>query len=472
MGDQCFYVAALTQTLLHLMALSEFIGRIHPALVHFPIVLLLTAVAFEWLGRWKRYRKLKKSIKFLLTSGFIAALAACLTGLLHEQSGEFDAHQTSFHQWLGIAVTVLAFIALLLRGRKEQELRVGYVGTLVSLTIVVILAGHAGAEITYGKGFLNPAQLFSFPEKKSLSELRTAYLYKDVIAPILQEKCYQCHGANRQKGKLRLDEPDFILKGGKDGIVVGKEQSELLDRIQLPLDDDDHMPPKEKRQLTDNDIRLIAFWLNSGPDFTTRLSDLKGADSLIRELGEESHELAIAPMPNERVLETLRRNGVVVSFITQGNGVLSLNFLNADSSQLKSSIKSMAEISRQVVELKMSGIRLNEGDWPFLGKMQSLIRLRLDGTNVGRTGIDELIGLPSLESVNLTNTSVTATDIKKLAGLPRLKNLFLFRSAIRQSDQESLRRLFPHTNLDFGNYEVPTFASDTSVQTKPYVAPR
>src|SRR5947207_1605909 len=63
------------------------------------------------------------------------------------------------------------------------------------------------------------------------------------VQPIFKSACYQCHGPDKQKGKLRLDAKTIALHGGKSGkaIVPGNvEQSELLKRI-TSKDDDERM---------------------------------------------------------------------------------------------------------------------------------------------------------------------------------------------------------------------------------------
>ena len=98
-------------------------------------------------------------------------------------------------------------------------------------------------------------------------------VYSDIIQPILQEKCYSCHGPRKQKAKLRLDGKDNILRGGKDGKVVEaklNEKPEMLRRILLPPDDEDHMPPKEKGQLSERQVMLIRWWLEKGADFNVK----------------------------------------------------------------------------------------------------------------------------------------------------------------------------------------------------------
>ena len=40
------------------------------------------------------------------------------------------------------------------------------------------------------------------------------------VRPVLVERCYTCHGADKQKGGLRLDSRDALRKGGDSGPAV------------------------------------------------------------------------------------------------------------------------------------------------------------------------------------------------------------------------------------------------------------
>ena len=67
--------------------------------------------------------------------------------------------------------------------------------------------------------------------------------YVTQIKPILSTKCYSCHGALKQKAKLRLETRTLMLKG--EVIVPGKAEESLL--IEKILDEgDDRMPPPEE----------------------------------------------------------------------------------------------------------------------------------------------------------------------------------------------------------------------------------
>ena len=108
------------------MSLLDYLGRFHPVLVHLPIGFLLAAVFLECLSSLKGYKKVRKAVRFLLLIGFAAALFTSLTGWLHADSGEFDAKLVKSHRALGIVLTLFSLVALILHGRKNKEVRVGY----------------------------------------------------------------------------------------------------------------------------------------------------------------------------------------------------------------------------------------------------------------------------------------------------------------------------------------------------------
>ena len=62
------------------------------------------------------------------------------------------------------------------------------------------------------------------------------------IRPIFADTCYKCHGSEKQKGELRMDSAEAMLKGGKEGkdLTPGDPaKSDLYRRISLPASDDD-----------------------------------------------------------------------------------------------------------------------------------------------------------------------------------------------------------------------------------------
>lgn len=91
--------------------------------------------------------------------------------------------------------------------------------------------------------------------------------YAKSVKPLLQERCYACHGALKQKGGLRLDTATFIRKGGDSGSAVAPghpEKSLLITRV-LSSDPDEHMPPKhEGEPFKTSQVRVLQEWISAG----------------------------------------------------------------------------------------------------------------------------------------------------------------------------------------------------------------
>ena len=103
------------------------------------------------------------------------------------------------------------------------------------------------------------------------------------IRPILSDKCFHCHGPDEKerKGKLRLDQREAALQGGKSGepaITPGNpDKSELLARI-LTADPDDKMPPeKTHKVVSPREVQLLRQWIKEGAEFQGHWAFLKPA---------------------------------------------------------------------------------------------------------------------------------------------------------------------------------------------------
>ncbi len=86
------------------------------------------------------------------------------------------------------------------------------------------------------------------------------------ILPILQRSCIECHGPDKQEGKLRLDTRAASVKGGDSGaaIVPGKpNSSELLRRVALSKDHAEVMPARGE-PLSAAQVSLLRDWIATG----------------------------------------------------------------------------------------------------------------------------------------------------------------------------------------------------------------
>lgn len=100
---------------------------------------------------------------------------------------------------------------------------------------------------------------------------KTGVTYATDIKPIFEKSCIKCHGSEKQKGKLRLDNLEAVLKGGQDGKVVesgASAKSMLVHNVAHLGDEDDYMPPPDNKMkippLTKEQIGLIRAWIDQG----------------------------------------------------------------------------------------------------------------------------------------------------------------------------------------------------------------
>ncbi len=96
---------------------------------------------------------------------------------------------------------------------------------------------------------------FALKEQMQVAEPTEASLkYVNEIQPILNKYCYQCHGANEQKGDIRLDILNWDMVHGGDA----EKWDSALDEINAG-----NMPPKKKKQLTAEERRLVVEWITN-----------------------------------------------------------------------------------------------------------------------------------------------------------------------------------------------------------------
>ena len=90
--------------------------------------------------------------------------------------------------------------------------------------------------------------------------------FKRDIAPILEERCWACHGEDEQESDLRLDLRAHMLRGGDSGlaaIVPGKPEKSYLMEVIKHLDPKVKMPPDEDK-LPAEQIELLTRWIKEG----------------------------------------------------------------------------------------------------------------------------------------------------------------------------------------------------------------
>jgi mono/diheme cytochrome c family protein len=139
-------------------------------------------------------------------------------------------------------------------------------------------ATAAAAAFAFAPGLAssNRAQAADAPNPEGVK------LFEAKIRPILANNCIGCHGPDKQKGKLRMDTREGLIKGGleddKQVVVVvpgDPAKSKIIEAINYK-DEDSAMPPPKKnketgkmedRKLSDEQIKDMTEWVKLGAPY-------------------------------------------------------------------------------------------------------------------------------------------------------------------------------------------------------------
>ena len=348
------------------LAVLQFLGRLHPLAVHFPIGLLTVALFMELLTIGGKRQGLREGIHWMVYIGGGFAALSTLLGWLLQDNGDYSGTLVQNHQNLGIATAILAVLTALLLHRTLKGAFPSYLvyrSSLITTVVLLTLTGHLGANLTHGDDYLTAvfsADNTSYDTKNashllarlqpldSLSETQQDSLNLEVRA-IMAHNCFQCHSENKQKGELVLDNKRGVFKGGESGpvIVAGRpDESELYDRISRSPDADGVMPKKGK-VLKSDEIDLIKLWIEKGAHWSDRAlkifpeaalalnkpplpessSEVHPVDRLV-DAYFEKHRVAWGPLVDDRafvrrayldIIGLLPEPEQITSFVNDGN---------------------------------------------------------------------------------------------------------------------------------------------------------
>lgn len=470
----------------------QVVGRMHPLLLHFPIVLLVIAAVWE-LFLQKKISTKEESGKteigdyLLLTAAFTAALSA-LMGLFLSQEEGYNAEAIVWHKWTGVVVSLAAFGWFTFKNTIRASVLLSRLASGVSLA-AIIMTGHQGANITHGEDFLT-APLQSKKEETKVS-LEDAVVFTDLVKPILEKKCINCHNSQKSKGELLMETPEQLLKGGKHGKLWNVDTADLgllIQRIHLPMDAKKHMPPAGKPQLTSEEIAVLRYWIKSGADFKQKVNELADidplkilAESLLKTSDVETYTFKAA---NEGTIKKLNTNYRVIAPLALGSPALSVDFFGAsqfDNTQLKA----LQAIKKQVVQLNLNKMPVKDEDLKTIAGFENLRKLNLSFTQITGTTLNELKNLKFLHTLSLSGTKLKSADLAALKGLPALKVLNLWNTSVAKKDMIALKSALSKTAIETGfdgdtiiaqlsmpilvNDDIQVFREDTKIELKHYV---
>jgi len=264
---------------------------------------------------------------------------------------------------------------------------------------------------------------------------------KDVY-PVLQQTCFKCHGAEKQKGKLRLDSPEFSLKGGKAGpayVAGDAAKSELIKRIMLPKTHDDFMPA-EGEPLPAKQIEALKDWINQGAIWPAGLATPKeSAHSAPLEVKLPEYK----PSPAEsKAIEKLAQSGIDARPIAMNTQWREANLRLLGTNVTDATVANLKEVLG-LVDLNLAQTKVTDAGLNSISGLVNLTRLHLELTSITDAGLAQLKNLSNLSYLNLYGTAVTDQGLDNLTGLKKLKNLYVWQTKVTDAGIAKLKQSIP-----------------------------
>ena len=430
------------------------VGRLHPLILHFPIVVLIMAMVLEFFRFKERFRTEKLYHDFTtylwLTGALFAAVTAIMGIFLSKEEG-YDGATLQFHKWFGVSIVFISTLVYWCRSAGWYNAGIARAGA-VSALVCVVIASHFGADITHGENFiLSPV----WHPEKALVPIDKAFVFRDVVQPIFESKCTSCHNSGKTKGGLLLTDERSLLKGGRDGklFIAGQPQlSLLLQRIHLPEGEKKHMPPSGKPQLTADEMAVLYLWIKQNADFKKKVTDLLPNDSLRiiaatflkpAEEAKDEYDFAAA---DEKLIKKLNNNYRVIYPVAQGSPALGVNIYNKGSYQQKT-LTELSTINKNVVSLDLSKMPVKDAELKTIAHFENLRTLNMNFTDITGKTLRELAKLKYLKTLSLAGTKLDQQAVTQIGSLKSLTEIALWNTGIPDAELAALQQ--KNKNINF-----------------------
>jgi len=424
------------------------IGHFHPLLVHLPIGIILMAAALEVYNRFHPKPSADDLILFTLGFAGVTALVSLGTGWLLAEEGGFDEDLLFLHRWMAVAFTVTTILLFLLKRSKSEGIKKLYVPTFVVVLILVSVTGHYGGNMTHGENYL-----FRDTSAKEviIKDVAQAKVHPDIIQPILDAKCVSCHNQSKIKGGLLMTSPEDLVKGGDSGSMFDSINGKplIVHRMYLPMEDEEHMPPKGKVQLTSEEIALLNWWVASGHCFDCKTKDLETSerlDVILASLEEDTSPHALIAKEVEQVpsqwLEEMNASGITIYSLSEDNPLLIAN-LFGEQNLVQEKLKALDSYSENIVELNLGNSQFNDTIADLITPFKHITKLQVQNTALTDKSIPIFEGFDFLESLNLYGTDIGNSVFEMAKNSTSLKFLYLYQTNVTLAETEKFQTNFP-----------------------------
>ena len=438
----------------------KYLGNFHPVVLHLPIgAFLFTFLLFIS----QKYLKsnFDPAVRMGLLFSFITSIITSIFGYILHLNGDYDSVLVDRHMWLAIATTILIGFVLYLH--KKQKPYNHILSSFVFATVLLTITGHNGGSLTHGKDYL---KLPDFEKEISIVSYDSIHVFNQVISPILDSKCVKCHNTGKSKGNLMLSSIDKILIGGEKGQIIKSNSSvdsRLYTYLNLPIDDEMHMPPDGNSQLNDNEKELIKLWIDEGADFYNfrKMNDDNFSKEILSFLPKE---IASVDPPNRNDLVKLIENEFRIERISTENNFIDIKYQGKSFKQ--SYLRLLSKVSDNIKRLDLSFVDLSSIDLSRVDNFENLTYLNLNNTKLTTKKIQKLD--LDIQTLILSNNNFDVSVFDKFISNPTNERVFAYNTI---SDLDLTKEISANSNdkIYFG-VSLDDFASNVPLKI-PIITP-
>jgi hypothetical protein len=438
---------------LNISDVTTLAGRFHVLFLHLPIGGMFALICIRLLRNTMQQEPYEHIFNLVLSNVVLVSLLSAMTGIFIAASGDYGEEAVALHRKLGMTFSVLLYAYSVFRN---------YLGTLAEtslftlLIFVLVFTGHQGGVITHGAAF------FAIDHEQTgetdTTDWKKQPVFESAIMPVIKKKCTSCHNEQKSKGGLILTDAASWQKGGKSGalLIAGDlNNSLIINRLLLPMDDEHHMPPAGKPQLNEEEMKLLRIWIESGASYTKTVQNYSDHDSLpvivsemILKTVRQEKQYTFGHAPTE-VVSTLNNPYVSIKPVYAGSPALSASFFVASAYQT-ASLEALKVVGEQLVHLNVSGMPLGRKDFEIMASFRNLERLHLNNTVISDQDIKLLEKLQNLTYLSMQDCRVSPAVEALFSSIKPLQTVHIGSEKINEGIIASWQKRFKGLNIVSG----------------------
>lgn len=430
-------------------------GHFHPLLLHLPLGIACFSIVL-WLMKRNFYGSSFNEIyELTLSLSAVSSVFTALLGLFLSKGQEYDAVMLRNHLWSGVALSYFSWFSWWAYTNFEK-IKPYWTYLQVLGLALMSFAGHAGGSLTHGADYLN------YPNKTEIEEdvqaviSDSAAYFQLAVRPILEKKCVSCHKKDKAKGGLILaSNPNTTSDVWvAEHANLPEMLAEMVQRIELPITDKEHMPPRGKEPLEPKEIDILKNWINAGGNTKEILATIEQnhplfADKQLLLQSSSKEKIYTFPFLSSKKLASLNDAFTVVRQIATESPALKADFFIRKSFDL-SKLNKLSAAKEQIVQINLSKMPIRDEDLNLITLFPNLEKLFLNQTDITDKGIPSLKKLNKIRVLSLSGTEISRKSVSILATIKSLEEVYLWHTNITEAEYQEIIKKYKNIKWYFG----------------------